>query len=375
MKKREKEFFINIPGNSLPASVTTDILAKHDPLLYHSQLHEYKPTPIIGMKELAATLGVGSIYIKDESHRFHLNAFKALGASFAINQILKNTPEIETFCTATDGNHGRAVAWAAKMAGRKSVVFVPAGTSPSRIEAIEAEGATVSEFSGNYDKTCNHARKVSSKNGWKLVQDTSEIGYEEIPALIMAGYTTIFREMESSLNGLPKPLFDIIFLQAGVGSFAASAIWYYLSRYGANRPKIVLVEPSESDGVLESFKQGRRSEPRGSLNTIMTGLNCGIPSLNAWEIIRHGVDAVLRIDDRYAIDAVKRLYHPGCDDTRIVAGESGAAGLAGLILLRRAKNLKIVANHIQLTSESKILLINSEGATDPVNFKLITGCD
>ncbi|MGB5554330.1 MAG: pyridoxal-phosphate dependent enzyme, partial [Flavobacteriaceae bacterium] len=286
-----EEYFINDPLNKLVPSPTTDILGQGSAIEYHRSLEVYKPTPLVKLPNLAKQYGVANIYVKDESHRFGLGAFKGLGATYAIHKLLEKRSDIETFCTATDGNHGRAVAWASKIANKKCVVFVPRDTTESRIEAIKNEGATVIKIDGNYDETCAHAEKLSIEEDWQLVQDTAWENYEEIPAQIMAGYVTEFQELEDSLNGLPKPKVDFVFLQAGVGSWAASGIWYYLNRYGSNRPKIVIVEPWEADGILASFKVGKRINPTGNLQTAMAGLNCGIPSLSAWEIIKTGADA------------------------------------------------------------------------------------
>lgn len=366
-----ENYYINLADKRQPGGITAEIMKRSTPYLFHSAMEEYRPTPLVNLKSLALSLGINNIYIKDESQRFNLNSFKSLGASFAIDQILKNMPAIDTFSTATDGNHGRAVAWTASREGKKSRIFVPAGTAESRIRAIEDEGGVVSVFPGTYEETCRHAFNISRQKGWSIIQDTSTDDYEEIPALIMAGYTTIFVEMEELLNGLPSPAYDIVFLQAGVGSFAASAIWYLLRRYGTQIPKVVIVEPLESDGILESFKNGHPSSPHGTLMTCMAGLNCGIPSLSALEIIRCGADAIISIDDSDAEDAVKRLYFASGNDHKVISGESGAAGLGGLIRTLNDPDLVAVRKHIGLTSDSSVLLINTEGATDPESFRHI----
>jgi len=372
--KPYSDFFINRPGYEIPATLTTQILAESNALQYHSSLDVYQPTPLVSLPNLALKYGVGEIYVKNEAFRFGLNAFKGLGASYAINQILKKSGNISTFCTATDGNHGRAVAWASKLAGKKSVIFVPKNTAINRIEAIEREGGIVIVTDDHYDRTCEIAAETSKKKGWKLVQDTSWEGFEEIPALIMAGYLTQFREMESTLHLLPKPKIDIVFLQAGVGSWAGAGIWYYLNRYGKNKPKIIIVEPYEAAGIFESFKAGERIIPKGSYQTIMAGLNCGIPSLYAWEIIKNGADAALRIPDEYAERAVSELYYPHGDDLRITAGESGAGGLAGFISVMTNPNLEELKEELQISKETTVLLTNTEGATDLEGFiRIVNG--
>jgi len=365
-------YYKNTPDNQIKKSLTTDILTESDALSYHQSLPGYQPTPLHKLTNVAQQYNVGSIYMKDEAHRFGLEAFKALGASYAIHRILQQDEQVDTFCTATDGNHGRAVAWSATMAGKKAVVFVPDHTTTARIKAIEKEGATVTRVQGNYDVACEVADETAKKNGWKLVQDTCFEHYEEIPAYIVSGYMTMFREMENALHPPGQPEVDIVFLQVGVGSFAASGIWYYLNRYGDNRPKIVLVEPSEADGVLHSLQTGQRSIPDKSFDTIMAGLNCGLPSMSAWEMIRSGADVVMSVGDDLAKQAMRMLYHPGCNDPRIIAGESGAAGLAGFIGMMEHKEYAPLADFLDIHSGSRILFVNTEGATDPQNFEDIT---
>jgi len=365
-------YYKNTPDNHIKRSLTTDILTESDALKYHQSLPGYQPTPLHKLNNLARQYGVGSIYMKDEAHRFGLKAFKALGASYAIYRILQQDEQVDTFCTATDGNHGRAVAWSAAMAGKNAVVFVPEHTTSARIKAIEKEGATVTRVKGNYDVACEIADETSQKKGWKLVQDTCFENYEEIPAYIVSGYMTMFRELEDELHPPGKPEVDIVFLQVGVGSFAASGIWYYLNRYGSKRPKIVLVEPYEADGVLHSLQAGKRSTPDKSFDTIMAGLNCGLPSMSAWEMIRSGADVVMSIKDELAAKAMRMLYHPACKDPQIIAGESGAAGLAGFINLMESNEHAHLSDFLNINSGSRILFVNTEGATDPQNFHDIT---
>ena len=198
------DFIINTPSDLIPENLTTEILKKSDALNFHKSLSFYQQTPLIHLPHLAKHFGIENIYLKDESFRFGLNAFKGLGASYAIHKILSDKPGAKTFCTATDGNHGRAVAWSAKLAGRKAVIFVPADISGNRVKAIENEGGRIVKTDMNYDYTCDYAKEVSRKEGWHLVQDTSSNDYEEIPAQIMAGYLTLFQELESSLHTLPK---------------------------------------------------------------------------------------------------------------------------------------------------------------------------
>jgi diaminopropionate ammonia-lyase len=364
-------YFINKANNLIPINPTTKILSESQARAYHTSLSAYESTPLVHLPNLAKQFNVANIYVKNEAFRFGLNAFKGLGASYAIHKLIQENKEIDTFCTATDGNHGRAVAWAAQLAGKKSVVFVPRDTTQNRIIAIEKEGAKVIKIDGNYDETCAYAEQISLKEKWQLVQDTAWDNYEHIPAQIMAGYLTHFQELENSLHTLPKPKIDIVFLQAGVGSWAGSAIWYYLKRYGINRPKLVIVEPQEAAGILASFEANNRQNPSGNYETIMAGLNCGIPSSTAWEIIKNGADAAIKVNDAYAEQAIRALFYPKNDDLSIIAGESGVGGLAGFIYLMTDKNNVELIKTLNINAQTNVLFYNTEGATDIDSFNKI----
>ena len=366
-----KKYHLNTPNNSISNSFTNTLLKKHNAIKFHLSLTDYKATPLIHLPHLSKKYNVGNIYVKDESHRFGLNAFKVLGASYAMNQCLAKNQAIETFCTATDGNHGRAVAWSAKKLGKMAVVFVPRDTSLKRIKVIEQEGAKVIQIDGNYDDACQKAKNASNVNNWTLIQDTAWEGYEEIPAMIMSGYLTLFKELEDSIHTPSKPKIDIVFLQAGVGSMAASGIYYYLNKYGANRPKLVIVEPEEADGILLSFFNNKISTSQGNSTTIMAGLNCETPSLGAWDLLKNGVDVSMKISDGYAKQAMRELYFPIADDKQIISGESGAAGFAGFLAIMNDTNYKTVKKTLDINNNSNILFISTEGDTDKHIFKNI----
>ncbi len=370
-----------------------------DVIEFHKSLPGYSPTPLIALPALAESLGVGEIYVKDESHRFGLNAFKVLGASYAIYRFLKqqwggsrgkpfdiNDLQSDrpyrrlagafTFCTATDGNHGRAVAWTARRMSQRAVIFVPRGTAKARIENIESEEAKVVVVDGTYDDAVRRAADEADHNGWQIISDTAYNGYMEIPGYVMAGYATMFAEMEDILHHKSDSGVDIVFLQCGVGSFAAAAAWYYISKYGTDRPYLVSVEPTEAACLYESIrsKGGNVARAGGSFETIMAGLNCGTPSLRAWPILKDGLDMFMTISDSYAVDAVRRLYYPNGDDPRIISGESGAAGLGGLLALLLNDKPAGARDRIGIDSQTQILIINTEGATDPVSFeKIVSG--
>jgi diaminopropionate ammonia-lyase len=236
---------------------------------------------------------------------------------------------------------------------------------------IEKEGARVIEVDGGYDEAVEMAKKYSLENGWTLVQDSSFGDYEKIPLDIMSGYITVLKEMENEIHTHRKPAFDIVILKAGVGSWAAAAVWYYHNRYRENRPKIVLVEPSSADCCMESMKQGRLASTTHSLDTMMVGLSCGTPSKIAFDILKNGVDLFITIPDYYAGAAMIALYFSKGDDPQIISGETGAAGLGGLIALQHEDSLREAKDFIGLNSSSRVLVFNTEGNTDPENFNRI----
>ncbi len=364
-------YYINNPNCKIVKNLTTNIIKKNKALEFHSSLPIYQPTPLVHLPNLSKKYNVGNIYLKDESFRFGLNSFKGLGASYAINEILKEKPHINTFCTATDGNHGRAVAWSAKYFNKKAIIFVPKDTSNKRIEAIKKEGAIVEQVNGNYDETCAHAEKMAYKNSWELIQDTAWEDYERIPAQIMAGYLTLFQELEGTINPSQKAKVDIVFLQAGVGSFAGAGIAYYLEKYGANCPKIVIVEPKEADAILSSFKKGEIVTSQGNSKTIMAGLNCGTPSLGAWDLLKTGTSVSIKIDDKYSKQAIRELYFPEGLDKKIISGESGVGGLAGFIAIMMEDEFKPLQKQLNINPTTNILFVSTEGATDIDMFNTI----
>ena len=370
---KDSSFYLNNPSNKIVENVTCAILKKSKSLEFHSSLPLYQPTPLVHLPDLSKKYKVGNIYIKDEAFRFGLNAFKGLGASYAINEILKEKPHITTFCTATDGNHGRAVAWSANFFNKKAVVFVPKDTTKQRMEAIKKEGAKVEQVNGDYDETVVYAEERSKINGWELVQDTAWKNYQEIPAQIMAGYLTLFKEIEDSLHLPLQAKIDIVFLQAGVGSFAGAGIFYYLEKYAANRPKIVIVEPKEADAVLSSFKKGEIITSKGNGTTIMAGLNCGTPSLGAWNLLKNGTDVSIKIDDKYSMQAMRELYYPIGSDKKIISGESGVGGFAGFIAIMKDDEFSSLQKDLNINQNTNILFISTEGATDINMFNHIVG--
>jgi len=345
------------------------VFKNEDTLAYHSKLRRYEPTPLISLSRLAKSMGIKELYIKDESRRFRQNTFKTLGASFAIHRYLEAYPGKHIFCAATDGNHGRSVAWAAKMKKQKAIIFVPADTAISRIKNIKKQRGKVIVVDGDYDAAVARAKEEAEKNGYVLLQDTSWEGYDEIPTLITSGYKTMMLELEELLHAPREPLIDFVFLQCGVGTWASSVVAYYRNRYPKNMPRIVAVEPLNSDSLLESIRQDGVSKTKGSQQTLMSGLNCGTPSHLAWKILKDGVDLFLAIPDDYAVKAMQNLYFPFRNDTQIFAGEAGAAGLGGLTALVYEESLEEVKKKIGLNRHSRVLVFNTEGVTDPDSFE------
>ncbi|MBN1116782.1 MAG: diaminopropionate ammonia-lyase [Bacteroidales bacterium] len=343
------------------------------PYRFHKSLDEYCPTPLIEIPHLSELLGINKILIKDEGQRFGTSALKILGASYAVYQEINHSKSIKGICTATDGNHGRAVAWACKKNGLESVVFVPYQTSVSRIRFIEEEGAKVIVSKGHYDQAVKEAAAYAEENNITLLQDTSWTNYHRIPSTITSGYYTEMHEVSEQTNKLMKPAIDVVFIQAGVGSWP-SAIVHFIRKYLNNQKvKIVCVEPYESDAIYESVKRASLATTRKSQKTIMAGLNCGTPSYIAFEILKQGVDAFLTISDEYAIDAIKYLNAPLPGDPYVAAGESGSAGLAALLAIIRNKNIGMLKKQLGITKESNILVFNTENVTDPdLHYQLLS---
>jgi diaminopropionate ammonia-lyase len=345
---------------------------------YHRTLPGYAPAPLVTLPGLAARLGLGALLVKDESRRFGLKAFKGLGASWAVRCLLEarrrdGAAPLTTVATATDGNHGRAVAWAARMHGLAAVVFIPDHSAAARIAAIRSEGASVVPVGGSYDDAVARCAAESAARGWQVVADTGYEGYLEIPRLVAQGYATLFLETDAQIEErlLAQP--GLVMVQGGVGALAAAAVDHYGPR--RERPRLAIVEPDDADCLLESIlsEDGQPRPARGRQRSIMAGLNCGLPSLAAWPTLRRGVDLFMSVEDRFAEEAVRLLWRPAPGDARVEAGESGAAGLAGLLALATDEALRSARERLQLSRATVVLVINTEGATDPDGFQRITG--
>ena len=357
---------------------------------YHRSIPGYRETPLDSLPALARQLGLGSVFVKDESARFGLNAFKALGSSYCAARIIAEklalpageisydaiaSPEGRAalggavLATATDGNHGRGVAWTAKMLGQKAVVYLPAGSARERVENICALGAEAIVTDWPYDETVRHAQRQADANGWLLLQDTAWPGYETYPLWIMQGYLTLAEEISRQMSGKPTH----IFLQAGVGSMAAALAAYFAQSEWAKRAKIVLVEPTAVDCCLRTAQadDGRMHPVEGELHSMMAGLCCGTPSTLAMEILLKTADAYAAIPDLWAARAMRVLGNPLDGDPRIVSGESGASTMGLLLALACQESSAPLRDALGLDGDSRCLLISTEGDTDRVNYRKV----
>lgn len=354
---------------------------------FHRKLPDYRRTPLVSIANIARRFHLCSVYLKDESSRLGLPAFKILGGSWAVWKLLsqkydikmsawKNVEELRymikqfppvTLVTASDGNHGRGIARTAKMLGLRAKVFMPAGTVDARVEAIKSEGGEVVIISGNYDEAVKAASSERSESAF-LIQDTSWEGYEEIPTWVVEGYSTMMTEIDETLSEEKIPPPEIIFVQIGVGSLAAAVVSHFRSEKFSTPPVIIGVEPLSAACALASMQAGEIVTLRGEQDSIMAGLNCGTVATIAYPVLRDGIDCFMAIEDDYAERAMRLLA-----DENILTSESGAAGLAGLTALMESPDASQILQHFNIDSNSNILLFLTEGVTDPVNYDRIIG--
>ncbi|KAG8154829.1 diaminopropionate ammonia-lyase [Burkholderia catarinensis] len=347
-------------------------------------------TPLRALPDLAARLGVASVGVKDESCRSPLGSFKALGAPIALMRLVKRLRRNEyldpqglvtgryaaeladlTVISATDGNHGRALAAAARAIGCRCVIVLHANVDAEREQAIVAHGARIVRIAGNYDESVVHAAQLADANGWHVVSDTSYDGYEAIPRDVMQGYGVIAAEalaqQPAGADGRP---FTHVFLQGGVGGLAAGVASYLWERDGAQRPHFIVVEPRQADCLYQSALAGRATKATGSVDSVMAGLACGEASPLAWDFLEPCIDHFMLIDDEDAVKAMRGLAAGSERDVPLVAGESGAAGVAGLEALMRDPAL---ARQAGLDTNSRVLALNTEGATAPSVYRSCVG--
>lgn len=350
----------------------------------------YEATPLRSLHGLAQRVGVGHIHYKDESSRFGLGSFKALGGAYAVYRLVSDAVRLHTgggplphaellegchqeitsritVCCATDGNHGRSVAWGARSFGCACVIFLHAGVSQAREDAIAAYGARIVRTLGNYDDSVRAAAQAAEEHGWTTVSDTSYTGYTDIPRHVMQGYSVMLIEAEEQSLNQPAPTH--VFVQGGVGGLAAAVCAHLWERRGAARPLFVVVEPDAAACLGASARAGYPVPIHGDLGTVMAGLACGEVSLLAWEVLATGADFFLTISDASALSTM-RLLAASEDDGPVVAGESGAAGLAGLLA---ACGNDQVRKRLGLDATSSILVIGTEGDTDPDFYVKVIG--
>lgn len=357
---------------------------------FHATLPGYAPTPLVKLDGLAGKLGVGAVYVKDESKRFGLNAFKALGGSWAIADYLKETLGLEgeltfdslraalagrepiTFITATDGNHGRGVAWTARVLGQNAVVYMPKGSAAERLENIRAQGARAEITQFNYDDTVRMAAKDARENGWVLVQDTAWPGYETIPTRIVQGYSTLALEITDQMEQMGEEPPTHLFLQAGVGSFAGAVLGHMREVFGKEYPVTTIVEPDKADCVYRSASadDGTLHFVTGDMDTMMAGLACGEPCTVVWPVLKAYADAFVSCDDETAARGMRLLGKPQGGDPVVVSGESGAVG-AGLLERIMSGRYEQLRTALKLDETSRVLLISTEGDTDRENYRRV----
>ena len=362
---------------------------------FHKSFPQYTVTPLQKLSSLASYLGVKNIFCKDESYRFGLNAFKVLGGSYAMGRYIakelgRDVSELPynvlssdklreefgqaTFFTATDGNHGRGVAWAANKLRQKAVVHMPKGTTQTRLLNIKKEGALVDITDMNYDDCVRLAAKEASETPrGVVVQDTAWDGYEEIPAWIMQGYGTMAMEADEQMvsYGCDRPTH--IFIQAGVGSLAGAIQGYFANRFPENPPKVVVVEADLAACLYKGAKVGDGSIQivDGDMQTIMAGLACGEPNTISWDILKNHVDTFVSAPDWVAAKGMRMLSAPLKGDPQVVSGESGAAPFGVLACIMTMDEYKELREHLGLDENSRVLLFSTEGDTDPDRYKNI----
>jgi diaminopropionate ammonia-lyase len=408
----KSQFFLNQTARRSESALPRPTRA---PLAFHRRLPGYQPTPLIDAPELARRLGIGQVLVKDESKRLGLPAFKILGASWAVYRTLEKRAAMEgsaggrgrclasvtaahpghaeacpsgvfepwstvaelaerlaalkplTLVTATDGNHGRGVAHVAALFGFAARIFVPAGTAQARIDGITSEGAIVRVVDGTYDDAVACAAREADER-CLVISDTSWPGYEEIPRWVMEGYSTILWEIDDELARRGEKDPDLFPVPFGVGALAAAVVRHYEGREPKERPKLLSVEPLQAACMLAAMEAGEIVTVPGPHDSIMAGLNCGRVSIAAWPIVSNGIDAFIAIPDERAREAMRALARVG-----IVAGETGAAGLAGLIELLTSDAAAAHREALSIDKKSRALVLVTEGATDPTAYERVVG--
>lgn len=395
MIKYKEHFGISIISTETNPSTDVNFLTEaivNDVEKFHKSIEGYKKTPLVKLDNLAKKLGVKNVFVKDESYRYGLNAFKGLGGLYAIFRIvcdklnldpssttfedlqseeIKSKLKDMVFVTATDGNHGKGVAWAANKLGCKSVVFMPKGSVLARAKAIESMGnSTVTITDLNYDDAVRKASSLADEKGWYLVQDTAWDGYEDVPNFISQGYTIMAKEALDELNelGIEKPTH--LFLQAGVGSMAGSVLGYMVNRFDKKPPITTIVEPATVACIYKSAlaDDSKPHAVTGDLQTIMAGLNCGEPNTATWPILRDYASFYAACPDYVTARGMRVLAIPIKDDKKVISGESGAVGMGLLSMLMEKDEFIDIRKDMNLDENSTVLIFSTEGNPDPKGY-------
>jgi diaminopropionate ammonia-lyase len=360
---------------------------------FHQSFPGYKETPLVNLTALADELGLKNLLVKDESKRFGLNAFKVLGGSYALGNYIAQKLNLSiddlsfdamtsddvkeqlgklTFVTATDGNHGRGIAWTARQLGQKAVVYMPKGAQKVRLDNILAENADACITNLSYDDAVRMADEHAQKYGWVLVQDTAWEGYEEIPAWIMEGYTTMIYEaiLQMQEMGVSRPTH--VFLQAGVGSMAGAVCAFLVDLFGVeNRLIITVVEPQKADCNFQTAcaDDGELHFVTGEMDTMMAGLACGEPCTISWDILRDYADNFISCPDDVAARGMRILGNPLPGDMPVISGESGAVSTGLVAEIMKNPELHDLKKTLKLDAQSVVICLSTEGDTDPGNYR------
>ena len=351
--------FLKNEKNNFSKNDILSVLPKHDideAYKIISRWDNYFPTPLISLNKLSEKLKLNKIFYKDESKRFHLKSFKALGGSYAVEKVTKGNKEI-VISTATAGNHGRSVAWGSKKLGLKCKIFISEHVSESRAEVMRNFGADVIRVKGNYENSLNECIKQSNQNNWQIVQDVAWQDYKLIPKLTMAGYSVMMKEISEQIN---NQQISHVILQAGVGGMAAAMV-AGIARYLNHVPKIIIVEPESAACVLESIKTGKIEKISIEKESLMGGMSCGEVSLVPWQILKNSVSHCVTVSDNYISKTVKFLANCKFSDEKIIGGECSTPGIVSLVGLCNDVEIK---KKINLNEGSNVLLFGCEGNAD-----------
>lgn len=359
---------------------------------YHQSLPGYQMAPLESLNQLAGHLQIDKLWVKNEAGRFNLNAFKGLGASYAVAAYFAEKLDLDlenlsfeelhhkiskadklTLATATDGNHGKSLAWAARLFNQDAVVYMPKGSSPERLEAIRSQGAHAEMTDMNYDATVNLIAEEAEEKGWVVIQDTAWEGYEKIPLWIMQGYSTLVSELRHQLAEELDTITHVI-LQAGVGSFAAAVLSSLLSELpDSSKIQFIIVESDQADPFFQSAhrKDGQAVSVEGDLVTIMAGLACGKASSTAWEVLKEKANFFVSCSDEISARGMRVLGNPLPGDSAVTAGESGAVPVGFLYEVIQNLHYQDLKTSLSLGKHARVLVINTEGDTDPENYRKI----